>query len=152
MSLKSIETTTKELFTELENLTAYYNDIIEDWDKNQGNVAVCVITANGEIFGKMFGDDNTKKRKTMEIAWRKASQVWITGYNTGEYEKKVFGEAMDPEDSVVSLPELIGWIGGQKITIHGHDLNIGFSGYRGPSDLEIVKKAVDKISGEGVYS
>ena len=62
---------------------------------------------------------------------------------------KVFGGDMDPEDSTIALPDLIGWIGGQPIAIgNGIKLSIGFSGFRdfrGFNDLKIVEDAVQKV-------
>ncbi len=53
---------------------------------------------------------------------------------------------MDPEDSTIALPDLIGWIGGQPIAIdNGIKLSIGFIGFRGFNDLKIVEDAVQKV-------
>ena len=52
---------------------------------------------------------------------------------------------MDPEDSPIELPDLIGWVGGQPIKIEDTLLSVGFSGFRGFNDLDIVQKAVQKV-------
>jgi glc operon protein GlcG len=42
---------------------------------------------------------------------------------------------------------LVGWLGGQPVTLRdGTKLSVGFSGFRGISDLEIVVKALEKIN------
>jgi glc operon protein GlcG len=48
-----------------------------------------MITEDGRIYGKLYGNDKLKQRKFFRVAWLKASQVWITGHKTGEYG--VFG-------------------------------------------------------------
>jgi glc operon protein GlcG len=45
------------------------------------------------------------------------------------------------------MPDMIGWEGGQPITLKdGTKLSIGYSGFRGTSDLEIVIKALKKAN------
>ena len=70
----------------------------------------------------------------------RASQVWITGFKTNEYERMIFTDQMDYG---ICLPDLVGYEGGQPITLRdGTKLSIGFSG---SSDLEIVGKALEKV-------
>ncbi len=38
-----------------------------------GNTAVCLIDAGGEVHGKMFGTDKIRQRNSFRIAWLKAS-------------------------------------------------------------------------------
>ena len=134
------------IFEVLEEEVKSYQDSYDDWKISEGNVAICIITDDGRIYGKLFGKDRLKQRKFFRIAWQKASQVWITGYKTGEYEKIVFGGQMNPEDSPIELPDLIGWIGGQPIQIdQDTTLAIGFSGFRGSNDIDIVQNAVQKV-------
>jgi glc operon protein GlcG len=49
-----------------------------------------------------------------------------------------------PENSNgIENPDLIGWLGGQPLTLkNGARLSVGFSGFRGTTDLEIVVKAL----------
>ncbi|MDP2890359.1 MAG: hypothetical protein Q8P34_15515, partial [Bacteroidota bacterium] len=91
--------------------------------------------------------DQLRGRDSFKIAWTKASQVWITGYKTNEYERMIFTDQMDYHTFGISLPDLIGYEGGQPITLpDGTKLAVGFSGFRGGSDLEIVRKALERIS------
>jgi glc operon protein GlcG len=79
------------------------------------------------------------------VAWTKASQVWITGLKTGEYEKLAFAGQINEDDYGIIRPDYIGWEGGQPLTLSdGTKLSVGFSGFRGVSDLEIVVKAIKK--------
>jgi glc operon protein GlcG len=46
----------------------------------------------------------------------------------------------------IHRPNFIGWVGGQPIVLKdGTQLSIGFSGFRGESDLSIVMKAVSQL-------
>lgn len=134
------------LYQELEQEVLSFKNSPEDWNISKGNVAMCIITDEGKVYGKLFGSDKLKQRGFYNIAWKKASQVWITGHKTGDYEKIVFGGTMDPEDSPIELPDLIGWVGGQPIQLDEETrLSIGFSGFRGFNDIGIVERAVKKI-------
>ncbi len=111
-----------------------------------GNVAVCVIDDEGNIYGKIWGDNKIKGRQFYKHAWTKASQVWITGMKTSEYEKKVFNNEVDEDKFGISRPDLIGWEGGQPVVLkNGTKLSVGFSGYRGFNDLEIVLRAIEMV-------
>jgi glc operon protein GlcG len=119
--------------------------IPEDYDISMGVVSVCIIDEKGQIYGKMFGNDKVRCRDSFKIAWTKASQVWITGYKTHEYEKLVFADKIDHHQFGINMPDMIGWEGGQPVTLQdGTKLSIGFSGFRGTTDLEIVLKAIEK--------
>lgn len=133
------------LFETLEEEITTYRNSPDDWNISDGNVAICIITEDGRVFGKLFGSDKLKRRQFFSIAYKKASQVWITGHKTGDYEKIVFGGEMDPEDSPIELPDLIGWVGGQPINIEETQLSIGFSGFRGFNDIDIVQRAIQKV-------
>ncbi|MFY9154269.1 MAG: hypothetical protein WAO52_19770, partial [Prolixibacteraceae bacterium] len=101
---------------------------------------------NGRIYGKVFGSDKLRCRESFRIASTKASQVWITGMKTNDYEKLVFSDQIDPAQFGIKLPDLVGWLGGQPVTLpSGTNLSVGFSGFRGTSDLEIVTKAIEKL-------
>jgi len=119
-----------------------------DWNISAGNVAVCIIDDAGNIYGKIWGNDKLKGRKFYDIAYRKASQVWITGYSTGEYEKLVFTDQLNYRDYGIELPDLMGWQGGQPIQLDAETrISCGFSGFKGVNDLAIVKKAADQAMG-----
>jgi glc operon protein GlcG len=82
------------------------------------------------------------------VAYRKASQVWITGYATNEYERLVFTDKINYKDFGIELPDLMGWQGGQPIQLDAHTrISCGFSGFKGVNDLAIVKKAADEATG-----
>jgi uncharacterized protein GlcG (DUF336 family) len=133
------------LYETLEEEITSYRNSPEDWNISDGNVAICILTEDGRVYGKLFGSDKLKQRQFFSIAYKKASQVWITGHRTGDYEKIVFGGEMDPEDSPIELPDLIGWVGGQPIRIEETQLSVGFSGFRGFNDIDIVQKSIQKV-------
>lgn len=126
----------------IEGLIPEYLQIEQDKRISNGNVAVCIIDEDGAVYGRMYGDDKPRRRQSYKVAWTKASQVWLTGVKTGEYEKMVFNNIVDENANGIEAPDLIGWQGGQPLTLKdGTKLAIGFSGFRGTTDLEIVEKA-----------
>ncbi len=148
MDTITLEKTIEKIFNEIERDIIPFKNSPQDWNISQGNVAICIVTKEGRIYGKLYGHDKLKQRQFFNVAWKKASQVWITGQRTGDYEKIVFGGGMDPEDSPIELPDLIGWIGGQPIKINEEtELSIGFSGFRGFNDIKIVEDAIFKVVG-----
>jgi glc operon protein GlcG len=123
-----------------------YLAIDADRKSNDGNSALCIIDPAGGVHGRMFGTDQLRRRHVFRIAWTKASQVWITGLKTGEYEKQVFTGKIDEHKFGIIRPDFIGWEGGQPIAVDGQTtLAIGFSGFRGASDLKIVQDAVAEV-------
>jgi uncharacterized protein GlcG (DUF336 family) len=135
----------EKLLENLESLVPVYLEIPEDKAISNGGAAVCIIDEDGRIYGKMYGTDKLRCRETYKIAWTKASQVWITGIETNEFEKLVFNEQIDYRQFGIKMPDMIGYKGGQPVTFsNGTKLAIGFSGFRGTTDLEIVLKAVEK--------
>lgn len=109
-----------------------------------GNVAVCVIDSDGNVFGKIWGNNKIVGRNFYKNAWIKASQVWITGMKTGEYEKRLYNGEFKEEDFGIGMPDLIGWEGGQPVVLNdGSILAVGFSGFRGVNDLKIVSEALE---------
>ncbi|HXB33837.1 MAG TPA: heme-binding protein [Puia sp.] len=134
-----------KMFAEIERLIPVYMQNAEDKAIAGGNVAICIIDENGMVHGRMFGTNKPRLRQSYKIAWTKASQVWLTGVKTGEYEKMVFNQLVEENGNGIEAPDLIGWQGGQPLTLpDGSKLSIGFSGFRGVVDLEIVVKALDK--------
>jgi glc operon protein GlcG len=122
-----------------------YQTSAEDWCKCAGNVAVCIIDDAGNIYGKIWGDEKLKGRGYYDVAYRKASQVWITGYKTNEFERLIFTGKLNYKDFGIELPDLIGWEGGQLIQLDDATrICCGFSGFKGATDLAIVKKAADE--------
>ncbi|HZL41690.1 MAG TPA: hypothetical protein VFD66_00250 [Verrucomicrobiae bacterium] len=115
---------------------------------NDGNSAMCIVDETGAVHGKMFGTDKIRQRQCFRVAWIKASQVWITGLKTGEYETLVYAGKVDDRKYGISRPDFIGWEGGQPIVVNGETkLSVGFSGFRGTTDLEIVRNAVSDVTG-----
>ena len=111
-----------------------------------GNVAVCIIDEGGQVYGKMFGEYRPRQREIFKIAWTKASQVWLTGIKTGEYERMVFTNEIAENAHGIEAPDLIGWEGGQQLTLaDGRKLAVGFSGFRGVVDIEIMINALAAV-------
>jgi glc operon protein GlcG len=134
------------LFDEIDQLIYDYLKKPEDEMISNGNVAICIIDHTGMVYGKMFGSDKSRLRKSYQVAWTKASQVWLTGVKTGAYERMVFNKEIDENANGIEAPDLIGWEGGQPVTLkNGQILSVGFSGFRGVSDLEIVVKALLEV-------
>lgn len=137
----------EKLITCIEELVPVYMAIPDDYAKSNGVASLCIIVEDGQIYGKIFGVDKLRGRDSFRIAWTKASQVWITGIKTNEYEKMVFADQIDPQQFGIKLPDLVGWLGGQPVILRdGTKLSVGFSGFRGTSDLEIVQKALEKAN------
>ncbi len=133
-----------DVFSEVEKLIPLYMKNPEDERIANGNCAACIIDAEGRIFGKLYGTNKVRARESFRVAWTKASQVWITGMKTGEFEKKFFNNEV--EDFGIEVPDFIGWEGGQPLTLKdGTKLSVGFSGIRGIYDLEIMVKAIQAV-------
>ena len=131
------------IFEAIERLIPHFMAIPEDSVISGGNVAVCIIDESGGVYGKMFGTNKPRLRQSYRVAWTKASQVWLTGVRTGEYERMVFNKEVGENANGIEAPDLIGWEGGQPLTLkNGKILAVGFSGFRGVTDLEIMVKAL----------
>ena len=132
-----------KILVELENLIPIYMQNPMDEKIANGNVSVCIIDENGNVTGKMYGKNKVRSRETYKVAWTKASQVWLTGIKTGEYEKLVFNKIIEEDSNGIESPDLIGWEGGQPLILpNGAVLSVGFSGFRGVVDLEIMERAL----------
>jgi len=146
MENQKLEAIIGKMIAEMEKLIPVYMQNPEDKDIAGGNVAICIIDENGIVYGRMFGTNKPRLRQSYKVAWTKASQVWLTGVKTGEYEKMVFNQLVEENGNGIEAPDLIGWQGGQPLTLpDGAQLSVGFSGFRGVVDLEIVVKALDKV-------
>lgn len=90
-----------------------------DLQISQDNVAVCIIDAQGNVYGKLFAGngDKLRQRECYRVAWTKASQVWITGIRTFEFEKQVFTGQIDAKQFGITHPDFIGWEGGQPLSL-----------------------------------
>ena len=138
-----MQTTINKLFDEIETLIPLYMARPEEKNVSMGNLAVCIIDDNGIVYGRMFGTDKPRLRRSYRIAWKKASQVWLTGVKTGEYERMVFNKEIGENENGIEAPDLIGWQGGQPLVLkNGKKLSVGFSGFRGVTDLEIMVMAL----------
>lgn len=143
MQNKEMLAITNNIFSAIEKLIPTYMEIPEDKNISNGNLAVCIIDENENVYGKMFGSNKPRLRESYRVAWTKASQVWLTGVKTGEYERMVFTKKVDENANGIEAPDLIGWEGGQPLVLkNGKKLSVGFSGFRGITDLEIMIKAL----------
>jgi uncharacterized protein GlcG (DUF336 family) len=143
MALKERIAIIAEIIERVEQLIPFYMENEEDRKKAKGGIAICIIDDEGSVYGQTFGTDKIMMRERYRVAWMKASQVWITGMKTGEFEKLVFNKEIDEESFGIRRPDYIGWEGGQPLSLKGGTkLSIGFSGFRSASDLEIVTKAL----------
>ena len=131
------------IYSAIEKMIPLYMQVPEDKSISNGNLAVCIIDENGQIHGRMFGTNKPRLRQSYRVAWTKASQVWLTGVKTGAYERMVFNKEVDENANGIEAPDLIGWEGGQPLTLkNGTKLSVGFSGFRGTTDIEIMVKAL----------
>lgn len=137
------------IIEEAEKMIPDYMQNEEDRRIANGNVSICLIDFNGIVYGRMFGTNKVRARESYRVAWTKASQVYITGLKTGEYEKLAFNNQIDEEKFGIERPDYIGWEGGQPLSLaDGTILSVGFSGFRGIIDLEIVVRALAKVENE----
>lgn len=135
------------LIDKVEKLIPEYLQLEEERKKARGGIAICIIDPEGSVYGKMFGEDKILARERYRTAWIKASQVWITGIRTGEFERLVYNGEIDEATFGIKKPDYIGWEGGQPIHLpNGIVLAIGFSGLRSATDLEIVNRALEMES------
>jgi glc operon protein GlcG len=142
-----------QLKTILETIISNANKLIPrflenpiDFKISDGNVSMCIIDMEGRVYGIMWGKDKVRQRHTYQTAWRKASQVWITGVATGKFEELVYTRKVDLGKYGIQNPDLIGWQGGWPILIDGEmRLAIAVSGMRGETDTEVVSQAVLNI-------
>ena len=147
MKSTELADTIERIIEEAEKLIPFYMQNEQDKRIANGNVSVCIIDPEGRVYGRMFGTNKIRARESYRVAWTKASQVYITGMKTGEYEKLAFNNEVDEEKFGIERPDYIGWEGGQPITLSdGTILAAGFSGFRGVVDLEIVVKALAEIN------
>jgi len=135
-----------QIIAAIEQLLPEYLADAADRTVANGNLGVCIIDETGRVFGAMSGPDQNRKRQSFRVAWTKASQVWITGMKTGEYEKAVYGGQVEESKFGIARPDLIGWEGGQPFTLRdGRRLSVGVSGLRGVSDLAIATRAMQQL-------
>ena len=142
MSEADIRAFIQRFISEAEKLVPEYMANEEDAIRAQGGCSMCVIDAHGNVYGKMFGTSPLHMRETYRIAWIKASQVHLTGYATGEYERLAFNGEINERQFGIRRPDYIGWPGGiPLVTADGTKFSAGFSGFRGIMDVEILQRA-----------
>lgn len=130
------------------NISTYMKNP-DDYCISDGNVALCIVERDGTVRGKMYGSDINRKRNSFFYAWKKASQVWITGISTGDFERKVFNNEINEYAYGINRPDYVGWIGGQPVKLgNGEILAVGFSGFRGETDIRIISDAMQTITNE----
>jgi uncharacterized protein GlcG (DUF336 family) len=147
MEGKELENIVRKIIDEAEKLIPFYMKNEEDRRIANGNVSVCFIDDQGVVYGRMFGTNKVRARESYRVAWTKASQVHITRLKTGEFEKLAFNNEIDENKYGIERPDWIGWEGGQLIALpNGTELAVGFSGFRGVVDLEIVVRALRTVN------
>ena len=141
--------TATQLIAEVEKLIPGAMQNPEDRDNSQGNVTLMIVAEGGQIFGRMFGSDNPRRRGTSRVAWHKVMQVWLTHQATGRFEQQVYGRAnVDPGKFGLAHPDLIGWEGGLPIVAaDGTKFAAAVSGFSGKTDCNIIRQAVAKVPG-----
>lgn len=130
-----------QIADEVERLLPEYLKDPEDVAISRGGCALAILNAKGDAYGRMFGDKPARQRECAQTAWKKANQVWLTGYATGEFETLVYSKQIDENQFGLSRPEYIGWIGGiEARTLSKERLILAFSGMRGEQDVAILKE------------
>jgi len=147
MQGKELESVVRRIIDEAEKLIPNYMENEEDRRIANGNVSVCIIDDQGVVYGRMFGTNKVRARESYRVAWTKASQVHITRLKTGEFEKLAFNNEIDETKFGIERPDWIGWEGGQLISLPDRtELAVGFSGFRGVIDLEIIVRALNNVN------
>jgi len=152
MTSAEITAAATQLIAEVEKLIPAAMQNPEDRDNSQGNITLLIIAQDGQIFGRMFGTDHRVRRGTSRVAWQKATQVWMTGQATGQFEKQVYGGAgADPGKFGLQHPDLIGWEGGlPMVAADGTKFAAAVSGFSGKTDCNIIRQAAAKVAGLSV--
>ena len=73
------------IISNIEELVSVYMAIPEDQAKSKGVASLCIISEDGQVYGKIFGTDKLRGRESFKIAWTKASQVRITGFKINKF-------------------------------------------------------------------
>ncbi len=146
MSRHQFQNLCNQISDEVERLLPDFLQNPDDFKIAKGNCALAILNAQGESCGRMFGDFPPKQRECAQIAWKKANQVWLTSYSTGQFETLVYSKQIDETRFGLARPEYIGWIGGVEAkTTEGDRLILAFSGMRGEQDVGILKKAAENL-------
>jgi hypothetical protein len=152
MSPTNIADTVKKIIEAVERrIPSYLANPEDEKISGGGHVAVCVIDPSGNIYGKIFGPDKNKARSTFSIAWRKVSQVWITGIRTSKFEELAYAGKIDENKFGIMRPDYIGWEGGIPIPLDAENtLAAAFSGFRGVNDVDILRQSAAEVLGHPI--
>jgi uncharacterized protein GlcG (DUF336 family) len=143
-----METLLEQLVSAVETLVPEFMRDPIDHANSQGHAAFCLIGPDGEVSGRIYGPDKGRGRAVFAIAQRKVTQVWQTGYATGQFETLVYAGKLDEGQFGVMKPDLIGWMGGVAVRQpDGRKIAAAFSGFRGEKDVEILHRAVAAVPG-----
>lgn len=135
-----------QIADEIKRLLPDYLKNPEDAAISRGGCALAILNAQGDSCGYLYGDIPARQRECAQTAWKKANQVWLTGYATGQFETLVYSKEIDENQFGLSRPEYIGWIGGVEAkTTSGERLVLAFSGMRGEQDVAILKEAARNL-------
>ena len=135
-----------QIADEVERLLPTYLQNPEDATISRGGSALAMLNAQGDSCGRLFGDKPARQRECAQVAWKKANQVWLTGYATGQFETLAYSGKIDENQFGLSRPEYIGWLGGVEARTHsGERLILAFSGMRGEQDVAILKEAARNL-------
>ena len=140
--------TIHSLIRAIESLVPKYLQIPEDFQIAEGNMALYILDADGNMYGKMFGSDRAKQRISGKVAWYKVNQVWLTHKPTGVYEQLVYNNQVNWWEFGVPKNEFIGWEGGMPAElVDGSQIAIALSGLRGDKDCEVIREAAALVGG-----
>ncbi len=122
-----------------------------DAQKSGGHAAVIAIAPDGRLVGHLFGEDKARSQPLFGVAHRKVTQVWRTGYATGQFEKLVYAGKLHESQFGIMRPDFIGWEGGVPLLeADGRLLAAAFCGFRGSKDVEIITRAAAAVPGLSV--
>ena len=140
--------TIRALIAAIESVVPKYLEVPEDFQIADGNMALYILDADGNMHGKMFGTDRAKQRISGKVAWHKVTQVWLSHKPTGVYEKLVYNNEVNWWEFGVPKNEFIGWEGGMPAELaDGARIAIALSGLRGDKDCEVIREAAAKVGG-----
>lgn len=146
MNLPAFQTLANAIVAEVRQLLPRYLEDATDFAIAQGKCSLVIMNAAGDGVSAMFGEVSRRQRETAQIAWKKAHQVWLTGYSTERFETLVYSGQLDDSQFGLPRPEFIGWLGGVEArTSSGERLILAFSGMRGEQDVAIVKEAASRL-------
>jgi hypothetical protein len=87
-----------QIAEEIERLLPEYLKNPEDANISRGGCALAMLNAQGDACGFLFGDKPARQRECAQTAWKKANQVWLTGYSTGQFETLIYSQQLDETD------------------------------------------------------